>query len=483
MSPTILLSILVCYFALLIIVSRVASKNTSNESFFVANRQSPWYLVAFGMIGASISGISFVSVPGMVRESQFAYLQMVLGFFVGYLVVAYVLLPIYYRLHLTSIYEFLQQRFGNTTYKTGASFFIVAKLIGAASKLYVAMLVLQQFVFLKWDFPFYLAVAVFVFFIWFYTYKGGIRSIIWTDCLQTFVLLFALVFVLKDVYSLLDLTPQVLYEKLLTSPESRVFVFDEWQTSKNFFKQFFSGIFVVIAMTGLDQDMMQKNLTCRSLKEAQRNMISYGLMFLPINFLFLTLGFLLLIFAAENHILLPATSDEILPLVVSSYMDNASLVLFLLGMVAASFSSADSALTSITTSVFVDLLGLKTTENKNYKRKRIMTHAIVCMLFFIVVLAFNFIKQKSVLEFIYTIVGYLYGPLIGLYTFGLFVDRKVNEKRVPFLAILSPIVCYVLNLFCYKTFFYTLGYELLIINGLITFVGLFVISKKNNGWK
>lgn len=480
MSPFLLLSVLIGYFALLITISWIATlKNASNASFFTANRQSSWYLVAFGMIGASVSGISFVSVPGMVQTSQFTYLQMVLGFFVGYLLIAYLLLPLYYRLRLTSIYEFLHQRYGKATYKTGASFFVVAKLVGAASKLYVAILVLQQFLFSQWHVPFYAVVALFVFLIWIYTHRGGIRVLVLTDCIQTLVLLVALVLILKEVCCQLNIAPSVLCEKLLTSPECRVFVFDDWHTSQNFFKQFFSGIFVVVVMTGLDQDMMQKNLTCRSLKEAQRNMLSYGSMFLPVNFLFLVLGFLLLMFAAEYKIALPAAGDEILPFVVSSHIGGVSLVLFLLGMVAASFSSADSALTSITTTVFVDLLGIKDIENEGYARKRNWIHIAICVLFFFVVLAFDVIKNESVLDLIYTIVGYLYGPLLGLYSFALCCNRKVYDRAVPFLALLSPLLCYGLKSFFQSYYSYSFGYELLMINGLITFVGLLIFSKKS----
>lgn len=484
MSPTVLLFILFGYFVLLIMTSWFAVRNhTNNASFFTANRQSPWYLVAFGMIGASVSGISFVSVPGMVGESQFTYLQMVLGFFVGYLIVAYLLLPLYYRLRFTSIYEFLQQRFGNSTYKIGSLFFIVAKLVGSASKLYVTMLVLHQFLFSKWDIPFVVVAVIFVFFIWVYTHRGGIRSLVWTDCLQTLVLLLSLIFIVRDVFIQLNLTPQVLYEKLLTSPECRVFVFDDWHTPKNFFKQFFSGIFVVVVMTGLDQDMMQKNLTCKSLKDAQRNMLSYGSMFLPVNLLFLILGFLLLLFVSENNIFTLATGDELLPFVVSSYLGECSVILFLLGMIAASFSSADSALTSITTTIFVDMLGIKNIENERFRLRRNAIHVFVCLLFFITILFFDFVKSKSVLDLIYTIVGYLYGPLLGLYAFGLFSYRKVNDKNIPILVIVSPVLCYVLNLFFQRVVLYSFGYELLMINGLITFVGLFLLSKPNKRWK
>ncbi len=485
MSPTVLLFILFGYFVLLIMTSWFAVRNhTNNASFFTANRQSPWYLVAFGMIGASVSGISFVSVPGMVGESQFTYLQMVLGFFVGYLIVAYLLLPLYYRLRFTSIYEFLQQRFGNSTYKIGSLFFIVAKLVGSASKLYVTMLVLHQFLFSKWDIPFVVVAVIFVFFIWVYTHRGGIRSLVWTDCLQTFVLLLSLIFIVKDVFLQLNLTPQMLYEKLLKSPECRVFVFDDWHTPKNFFKQFFSGIFVVVVMTGLDQDMMQKNLTCKSLKDAQRNMLSYGSMFLPVNLLFLILGFLLLLFVSENNIFTLATGDELLPFVVSSYLGECSVILFLLGMIAASFSSADSALTSITTTIFVDMLGIKNIENERFRLRRNAIHVFVCLLFFITILFFDFVKSKSVLDLIYTIVGYLYGPLLGLYAFGLFSHRKVEDKNIPILVIVSPVLCYVLNLFFQRVVLYSFGYELLMINGLITFVGLLLLSKSNkNGNK
>ncbi len=484
MSAFGLLMILAGYMVLLVAVSwwAVRTKN-SNAAFFVGNRQSPWYVVAFGMIGATMSGVSLVSVPGMVRESGFTYLQMVLGFFFGYMVVAYVLLPLYYRMRLTTIYGYLRERFGVRTYKTGATYFVVAKMVSAASKLYVVALVLQRFVFDGWGVPFVATVAIIVALIWLYTHRGGIRSIVWTDCLQTAVLLLAVVLIVKDVFVQIDVDVPTLWNELLTSDESRVWVMDDWHSSKNFFKQFVSGIFVVIVMTGLDQDMMQKNLSCRTLPEAQRNMMSYGAMFLPINLLFLVLGFGLLMLAEKNQIMLPATSDEILPFVVSSQLGQVSLICFLLGMVAASFSSADSALTSITTSVMVDLLGVETSESKRVVRKRKVVHLAVCVLFFALVMAFDKVHDKSILDLIYTIVGYLYGPLLGLYAFGLGSKRKVADRGVPWVAGLSPLLCFAIDEWCAWQFGYEFGYELLMINGMITFVGLFLLSKNAKEWK
>ncbi len=481
MSAFGLLMILVGYMALLVAVSWwAARRNGGNAAFFVGNRQSPWYVVAFGMIGASISGVSLVSVPGMVRASGFTYLQMVLGFFFGYMVVAYLLLPLYYRLRLTTIYGYLRQRLGVRTYKTGAAYFVVAKMVSAASKLYVAALVLQRFVFDGWGVPFAATVAIIVALIWIYTHRGGIRSLVWTDCLQTAVLLLAVVMIVKDVFVQLDADVPTLWHELLISDESRVWVFDDWQSPKNFFKQFLSGIFVVVVMTGLDQDMMQKNLSCRTLREAQRNMMSYGAMFLPINLLFLVLGFGLLMLVGKNQIALPATGDEILPFVVSSQLGQVSLICFLLGMVAASFSSADSALTSITTSVLVDFFDVETSENEQVIRKRNLVHLAVCVLFFALVIGFDSVRDESILDLIYTIVGYLYGPLLGLYAFGLLSKRKVADRGVPWLAALSPMTCFLLDKFCVWRFGYSFGYELLMINGMITFVGLFLLSKNAN---
>ncbi|HHT22972.1 MAG TPA: sodium:solute symporter [Bacteroidales bacterium] len=473
------LIIIAVYFAVLLLISHLVSRKSSgNDAFFRANRQSPWWVVAIGMIGTSISGVTFVSVPGMVREVSFGYMQMVLGFFFGYVVIAKVLLPLYYKLNLTTIYTYLEQRFGKRTYKTGASFFLLGKTIGASARLYIVAIILQQTVFNAWNVPFWVTVCCTVLLIWLYTHRSGIKTVIWTDTIQTLIMISALVLIIFQVMKQINLPTKEIFAALRNSSTTDIFVFDDWQSRQFFWKQFLSGVFIPIVMTGLDQDMMQKNLTIRTLKDAQKNMYWYGIMFVLINFLFLTLGAMLLMLATQNGIVLPQTSDEILPLFATQYLGNTVYVLFIIGIIAAAFSSADSALAALTTSFSVDILGVEKLNNEEKAVKlRRKIHILISLSFIVIILIFKAINDKSVIDAIYTIVSYTYGPLLGLYAFGLFTKRQANDKMVPYIAVFSPIFCYTLNLISKNYWGYAFGYELLMLNGLITFALLFVNGK------
>ncbi|MFV0390494.1 MAG: sodium:solute symporter [Paludibacteraceae bacterium] len=480
MQNYIVLLIIVAYFGTLLIISKLSSRGgTDNEAFFRANRQSPWWVVAIGMIGTSISGVTFVSVPGMVRDVNFHYMQMVFGFFFGYIIIAKVLLPLYYKLNLTSIYSYLGSRFGSRSYKTGASFFLIGKIIGAAARLYIVALILQHTVFDSWGVPFWVTACCTVLLIWLYTHRAGIKTVIWTDTLQTLIMITALVLILVEVTQRINLSSSEIVTALKNSPKTDIFLFDDWQSKQNFWKQFLSGVFVPIVMTGLDQDMMQKNLTIRTLTDAQKNMYWYGVAFVPINFLFLTLGAMLLILASQNGITLPQASDDILPLFATQYLGYAVFVLFIVGIIAAAFSSADSALTALTTSFSVDILEVDKLDNKEKAVKiRRNTHAAISVFFILIILLFREINNKSVIDTIYTIVSYTYGPLLGLYAFGLFTKRRTNDKLVPYIAVASPLICLTINYICKNFWSYSFGYELLMLNGLITFVGLWLATPK-----
>ena len=476
MQSYLVLIIIFAYFALMYGVSQLVSrKSADNDAFFRANRKSPWWLVAIGMIGTSISGVSFVSVPGMVRDLSFNYMQTVMGFFFGYVIIAQVLLPLYYRLNLTSIYTYLEGRFGRLTYKTGASFFLLGKTIGAAARLYIVALILQNLVFDGWDVPFWITVCCTVALIWLYTRRSGIKTVIWTDTLQTVIMIAALVLIVWQLISAINLPANEIFSSLWKSSSTDIFVLDDWHNRQYFWKQFLSGVFIPIVMTGLDQDMMQKNLTIRTLKDAQKNMYWYGITFLPINFLFLMLGAMLLMFASKEGIALPASSDEILTLFATQYLGNGVYLLFIIGVIAAAFSSADSALTALTTSFSVDIMEVDKLDEKEKAIKiRKNVHWSISVLFVVIILIFKQINDRSVIDAIYTIVSYTYGPLLGMYAYGLFTKLKTNDRATPFIAILSPVICYLLNVYVKKFTGYAFGYELLMLNGMITFAGLYL---------
>ena len=466
------LLILALYFALLYGVSRAVSRAEGNSEFFGASRKSPWHLVAFGMIGASVSGISFVSVPGMVVGSQMTYLQTCFGFILGYAVVAGVLLPLYYRLQLTSIYTYLGKRLGRKSEVTGASFFVISKLIGAALKFYVVCMILHEFVFQPLGVPFALTVALMVALIWVYTRRGGIRTLVFTDALQTACMLGALLLISLGVLRALNLTPWQAVDAIRENAMSRVFVFDDWMSKQNFWKQFVSGAFIVVVMTGLDQDMMQKNLTCRTLRESQKNMCCYGLAFVPVNLLFLSLGVLLTMLAAKLNVPLPENTDTLLPMFAATgKLGFGAQVLFTLGIVSASFSSADSALTSLTTTYCIDIRRQATDE-----RLRRRAHLGICTLFVACILVFRYAQSTSLLDAIYTIVSYTYGPLLGLFAYGLFTRRHVLDGATPYIAVAAPLLCLGIARASYALFGYTFGYELLLLNGALTFAALWAFS-------
>ena len=463
----IILITILAYFAILFVISHLTSKKADNSTFYRANRRAPWYMVAFGMIGASISGVTFVSVPGMVLTSQMTYLQMCLGFIVGYFVIAFVLLPLYYRLNLTSIYSYLGQRLGERSYLTGASFFLLSKMTGAAVRFYVVCIILQQFIFAPAGIPFAVNVLVMVLLIWLYTRRGGIGTLVFTDSFQTLCLFTALILIILSVIDQMHLSVNEAIATIANSEMSRIFVFDDWLSPHNFWKQFLSGAFVAIVMTGLDQDMMQKNLTCKTLCDAQKDMCSYGLAFVPANLLFLSLGVLLAILAGQE---VPLKGDMMLPAFVGQ-SGMAVMVLFTIGIVAASFSSADSALTSLTTSFCVDIR--RQPHDETLRKK---THIAMCIFFMLFILLFRQINSTSLIDAIYILASYTYGPLLGLFVFGLFTNRQPKDSLVPYICIGSPLLCYALDNMAIHLWDYHFGYELLMLNGLFTFVGLSISS-------
>lgn len=473
---------IVCYFAVLLLIARITGrKGGSNTAFFKGDNRSPWYVVSFGMIGASISGVTFVSVPGMVGSMDMTYMQTVFGFFFGYLVVAHVLLPLYYKLNLTSIYSYLDDRIGTKAYHTGSFFFLLSRMLGTAAKLYLVCLILHTYVFREMHVPFWAIAAGSVALVWIYTHKSGIKTIVWTDTLQTFCLIAALVCIILFTVQRLDLDFHGVVRTISQNEHSRIFVFDDWMSRQNFFKQFFSGIFIVIVMTGLDQDMMQKNLSCRNLREARKNMYCYGFSFAPLNFLFLCLGVLLLVLAGQMQLELPAAGDDILPMFTAQgYLGYPVLILFTIGIIAAAFSNSDSALTAMTTSVCIDLLGTEKMNREAARRRRRQVHFSLSVLLILFICLIELLNNKSVIDAIYIIASYTYGPLLGMFAFGLFTRRQTKDGWVPAIAIASPLLCYALDWLVSKETGYKFGYELLMLNGALTFAGLYALSSKKN---
>ena len=461
-----MIAIIFGYFAVLFAISRLTGHKATNDTFFRGNRQSPWYMVAFGMIGASISGVTFVSVPGMVTSINMTYMQTCLGFIFGYIAVAFILLPLYYRLNLTTIYSYLGKRMGQRAYKTGASFFLLSKMAGAVARFYVVCMILQQFVFDAMGIPFVATISMMVVLIWLYTRGGGIKTLVWTDTFQTLCLFSALLLIIYKVIGDLGMTIPEAISAIASDEHSRIFVFDDWVSKQNFWKQFLSGIFIVIVMTGLDQDMMQKNMTCKSLREAQKDMCTYGVAFVPANLLFLSLGVLLVMLGEKG------VSDALLP----EYVQKSGLsvlIPFSIGIVAAAFSSADSALTSLTTSFCVDIKGRADDE-----KLRKNTHLLMSILFVVMVLLFRLLNSTSVIDAIYVMCSYTYGPLLGLFAFGMFTKRLPRDKYVPYICIASPLLCYVIDTLTWNFAGYRFGYELLMMNGALTFLALLSVSSQ-----
>jgi SSS family transporter len=478
MNPLLVVLLIMGYFSVLMGISWITSRKADTQDFFIAKRRSPWFLVAFGMVGATLSGVTFISVPGEVGNSAFSYLQFIFGNIVGYWLVAGILLPLYYRLNLISIYTFLDQRFGNHSYKTGSFFFIISKLVGAAFRLYLVAGVLQIAFFDSFDIPFSVTVIVTIALIWVYTFRGGIKTIVWTDTLQTIFLISAVVLTIFAITRSLGLEGVQIVEKIFYEPSSRIFFWD-WRTGNNFFKQFFSGMFITVVMVGMDQDMMQKNLTCKNKEEAGKNMVVFSLLFLAVVFLFLCLGVLLYLYANQTGVTLPGNSDDLYPLIALNKLGLSVSIAFLLGITAAAYSSADSALTALTTSFSVDFLNIGRHEEKRKDRIRKLVHLIFSILLVIVILLFRAISNESIVVAVFTVAGYTYGPILGLFVFGIYSKRVVNDRLVPAVSIISPILSYFISSNSEQIFNgYEFGFEILILNGIITIGGLFMISKK-----
>lgn len=490
MNPILILSLIAAYFALLFLVSWITGKDSSNEAFFIGNKQSPWYVVAFGMIGATLSGVTFISIPGVIGNLDsinggFSYMQVVFGYMLGYFVIATVLMPLYYRLNLTSIYTYLEQRFGFWSYKTGAGFFLLSRTIGASFRVYLVALVLQLFVFDIYGVHFVFNVLFTLLLIWTYTMRGGIRTIVWTDTLQTTFMLLAVMTTIWWIGQDMGLSIGGLASAISESEYSQMLFFEDPKAGNYFLKQFFSGAFLAIVMTGLDQDMMQKNNSCKNIGEAQKNMFSFSVVLIFVNLLFVSLGALLYIYASSKGIELPTRTDHVFPTLALEYFPPMVGIIFFIGLIAAAYSSADSALTSLTTSFCIDFLGLeKKAQDPNadqnaLKKIRMKVHVGFTFVLLGVIMIFYYFLEQDVISELFRISGYTYGPLLGLYTFGLFVKgRQVKDHLVPAICILAPIICYVVNANSEIWFNgYKFGFELLILNGFLTFVGLWIISR------
>ncbi|WP_181304387.1 sodium:solute symporter [Rufibacter sp. XAAS-G3-1] len=479
MSSTLILGIIVAYFCILILISFLTSKKgESTDSFFLANRSSPWYVVAFGMIGTSLSGVTFISVPGMVENAQFSYLQLILGNMLGYFVVALVLMPLYYRLNLVSIYTYLEQRFGYWSYKTGAGFFLLSRTLGAALRLYLVTGVLQLAVFDNLGVPFEVTVVITIGLIWVYTFRGGMKTIIWTDTFQTLAMLICVGISIITISQDLNLSFNGMVNTISESRFSQVFFWDV-KDPRYFFKQFFSGFFIAIVMVGLDQDMMQKNLSCKNLKEAQKNMFSFTVIILFVNILFLSLGALLYLYAEAKGVTLPTKGDDVFPFLALNYFSAFMAIVFILGITAITYASADSALTALTTSFCVDFLDFKNRPETERIRLKNWVHLGFSVIMAVVIIIFKIVNDESVVQAVFKVAGYTYGPLLGLYSFGVFTNRPVRDNVVPLICVLAPILTYIISLNSVDWFWgYEFGFEVLILNGFLTFMGLYSVSRK-----
>jgi Na+/proline symporter len=481
MNPLTILLIFSVYTSLLFVIAWFTSRRSNNETYFIGNRQSPWFVVAYGMIGASLSGVTFISIPGDVATSHLSYMMIVIGYLLGYAVIAQVLLPLYYNLNLTSIYSYLETRFGFFSYKTGAFFFILSRSIGASFRVYLVVNVLQLFVFDAWNIPFVVTVVLFMGLIILYSFRGGIKTIVWTDTLQTTFMITAVAVTILMISKEMNLSLGALIQAAADSEYSQMIITD-WAHRHHFLKQFFAGAFIAIVMTGLDQDMMQKNLSCRNLRDAQKNIYLMSWALVPVNLLFLFLGLVLYLYAAANQVVIPGTTDNLFPVIALQHLGPAAGIVFFIGLVAAAYSSADGSLTSLTTSFSVDFLGLKKNELLSEQRKiqiRKRVHFIMAVLLIIMILIFRSISDQSVIQKLFTIAGYTYGPLLGLYSFGLFTKFAVKDKWVPVIAVLSPVICWVLSANSEQYLWgYRFGFELLILNGMITFLGLLILRNK-----
>jgi SSS family transporter len=480
MSPITIIITIIAYFIVLFTVSYIAGRKADNEGFFVGNRKSRWYVVAFAMMGSAISGVTFVSVPGMVANNGFAYMQMVLGFITGQFIIAFVLIPLFYKMNLISIYQYLENRFGISSYKTGAWFFFTSKMLGASVRLFLVCLTLQLLVFTPLHLSFGLNVIITVTLVWLYTFRGGVKSIIWTDSLKTFCLIVSVVLCIYYISMKLNLNFTGMFTSIIHNKMSRFFFFDDVNDKRYFFKQFLAGVFTVIAMTGLDQDMMQRNLSCKNYHDSQKNIITSGISQFFVNLLFLMLGVLLYIFAQKENI--TATGDKLFPTIAASnYFPSIVGILFIVGLISSAYSAAGSALTALTTSFTVDILGAKNQEENKLAKTRKRVHVCMAIVMAIVIYVFNLLNNTSVIDAVYILASYTYGPILGLFAFGIFTKAQVKDKYIPLVAIVSPILCYILQANSVRWFNgYKFSYELLIFNALFTFIGLSLLIKKRH---
>ncbi len=480
MDPIVILIVILGYFSLLLVISTITGKKANSKSFFIGNRRSPWYIVSFGMIGASLSGITFISVPGWVLTSKFYYMQMVLGYLLGYAVIVHVLLPLYYKLNLTSIYVYLKSRFGIVSYKTGAVFFLISRIIGASFRLFIVANVLQITVFDKLNIPFVITILITLTFIYLYTFKGGIKTIVWTDTLQTLFMLTAVVVTIVFIAKSMNLGLNGLASAIIHDEHSTMFNFTEWRQGSFFLKQFFSGAFITIVMTGLDQDMMQKNLSCRNLRDAQKNVYWYSTLLVPVNLLFLSLGVLLVQFSHFKGVQIPEYTDNLFPLLATGNHIPAYLgIIFMLGLIAAAYSSADSAITALTTSVTIDLFEAEDLQEDKLRKLRWTIHVVVSLIIGSVIFIFRILNNEAVISTLFKAAGYTYGPLLGLYAFGLFTKLKLHDRWVPIVAVSAPFISFLIKILLEGIIQnYQASFEILVLNGFITFAGLLIISKK-----
>jgi SSS family transporter len=479
MSPSLILIILLAYFGVLMLIGRLTARDSGNDAFFLGQRRSPWYVVAFGMVGASLSGVTFISIPGAVGGNQFSYFQVVLGYVLGYVVIAFVLLPLYYRLNLTSIYTYLAQRFGWRAHRTGAGFFLLSRTVGAAFRLFLVALVLHEYLLAPWGLRFEAAVLVTVGLIYLYTFRGGIRTIVWTDTLQTFFMLLTAVFSLRYIGLEMEWGFSDMVAHIQSSSLSRTFFWSDWRSEDFFVKQFLSGAFITIVMTGLDQDMMQKNLSCRNEQEARKNMLWLSGGLVLVNLLFLGLGALLHLYAEQHQIALPERSDRLFPMLALEYFGPLAGLAFVLGLTAAAYSSADSALTSLTTSFCVDFLGMgRQDSGPRQRRIRYGVHIGFALVLCGVIIGFHALNNQAVIMALFKAAGYTYGPLLGMFAFGLLSRRPVRDQWTPVVAALAPVLCFVLDRYSETWLFgYQFGFELLMVNGLLTFLGMWLVSR------
>ena len=485
------LTILICflaYTALLFLIMWLTSRKANNDTFFRGNRKSPWFVVAYGMLGASLSGVTFMSVPGGVYYGDFTYMPLVFGYVIGYAVIAFLLLPLYYKLNLTSIYSYLDQRFGGASERTGAIFFILSRLMGSALRMYLVVFVLYEFVFKYWGIPFWVPAVIFIAIILLYTFRGGIKTVVWTDTLQTTFLLLAAIITVVAILNRLDLSLGELLRQSANEGYTRVFETDP-HMPKYYWKQILAGAFITITMTGLDQDMMQKNLTCKNLRDAQKNVLTSSLLFVVVNIIFLCLGAALLTYASTTGYALPVNetgvvvADKIFPSIAFSF-SSFTAVVFVLGMVAAGYSSADGTLTALTTTFCYDFLHFDRKEGMSEQRQlrvRRWVHVSFALVYLLVIIAFRPFHNQSLIDTLFDIAGFTYGPLLGMYAFGLFTKRTVNDRWVPVVAVLCPVFCYILKKHSVEWLWgYRFGFELLLLNGLLTFIGLLIVSRKTN---